>query len=131
VKQAHGVDTIARDSGERTGGSIEISAVPKKVKKRVDASNNLFFDTCCYDPHFLGAVIKQRGVDRMVFGTEVPGSGSDILNPETGAAADDVLALIDSFDFLTEADKLAIVHDNPLRMFPRLTKTRALAGAAV
>jgi predicted TIM-barrel fold metal-dependent hydrolase len=131
VKQAHGEDTIARDSGERTGGSIEIAAVPKKAKKRVDVSNNLFFDTCCYDPHFLGAAIKQRGVNRMVFGTEVPGSGSDILNPETGAAADDVLALIDSFDFLTEADKLAIVHDNPLRMFPRLTKTRALAGAGV
>jgi len=94
-------------------------------------TKNLFFDTCCYDPHFLGAVIKQRGVDRMVFGTEVPGSGSDIFNPETKAAADDVLALIDSFDFLTTEDKLAIVHDNPLRMFPRIAKSRALAAAAV
>jgi predicted TIM-barrel fold metal-dependent hydrolase len=130
VKQAHGQDTIALASGEETGGSVGI-AKRAGPRKKLDVSNNLFFDTCCYDPHFLGAVIKQRGVDRMVFGTEVPGSGSDILNPETGAAADDVLALIDSFDFLTTADKVAIVHDNPLRMFPLLTKTKALAGQAV
>ena len=45
--------------------------------------------------------------------------------------ADDVLALIDSFDFLTAEDKLAIVHDNPLRMFPLIAKSRALARAAV
>ena len=129
VKQAHGVDTIVRDSGEEAGGS---GGIAKKVKKRaqVDVSNNLFFDTCSYDPHFLAAAIKQRGVDRMVFGTEVPGSGSDLFNPETGAAADDVLALIDSFDFLTAHDKLKIVHDNPLRMFPLLQNSRALAGQA-
>ncbi len=130
VKQAHGVDTLARASGEETGGSVGI-AKRAGPRKKLDVSNNLFFDTCCYDPHFLGAVIKQRGVDRMVLGTEVPGSGSDILNPETGAAADDVLALIDSFDFLTTADKLAIVHDNPQRMFPLLAKSRALAAQTV
>jgi hypothetical protein len=66
----------------------------------------------------------------MVFGTEVPGSGSDIFNPETKAAADDVLALIDSFDFLNTGDKIAIVHDNPLRMFPRIAKSRAMLAAA-
>ena len=38
-----------------------------------------------------------------------------------------MLALIDSFDFLNTEDKLAIVHDNPLRMFPLIAKTKALA----
>ena len=129
VKQAHGENVIVTDSGEETGGSVGIAKKPANgKKKKVDASNNLFFDTCCYDPHFLSAVIKQRGVDRMVFGTEVPGSGSDLFNPETNAAADDVLALIDSFDFLNTDDKLAIVHANPLRMFPLIAKTKALAG---
>ena len=129
VKQAHGEDVIVRASGEETGGSVGIAKKPDATKKKkVDVTNNLFFDTCCYDPHFLSAVIKQRGVDRMVFGTEVPGSGSDVLNPETGAAGDDVLALIDSFDFLNTADKLKIVHDNPLRMFPLIAKSRALAA---
>jgi predicted TIM-barrel fold metal-dependent hydrolase len=131
VKQSHGQDTIATASGEETGGSVGIAKKKEGAKKKVDVTKNLFFDTCCYDPHFLSAVIKQRGVDRMVFGTEVPGSGSDIFNPETGAAADDVLALIDSFDFLNTEDKIAIVHDNPLRMFPLITKSRALAAQAV
>ena len=53
------------------------------------------------------------------------------IDPETGAAADDVLALIDSFDFLNTEDKIAIVHDNPLRMFPLIAKTKALAAQAV
>jgi predicted TIM-barrel fold metal-dependent hydrolase len=130
VKQSHGQDTIATDSGEETGGSVGIAKKAAPKKKKVDVTKNLFFDTCCYDPHFLGAVIKQRGVDRMVFGTEVPGSGSDIFNPETKAAADDVLALIDSYDWLTTEDKIAIVHDNPLRMFPRIAKSRAMLAAA-
>jgi predicted TIM-barrel fold metal-dependent hydrolase len=125
VKQAHGIDTIARDSGEESGGSVGIGR-KRQTRKRVDVSKNLFFDTCAYDPHFLSAAIKQRGVDRMVFGTEVPGSGSALWNPEIDAAADDVLALIDSFDFLTAEDKLQIVHDNPLRMFPLLERSRAL-----
>ena len=62
---------------------VGIDRVKKERKKMRDLTNNLFFDTCCYDPHFLGAAIKQRGVDQMVFGTEVPGSGSDIFNPQT------------------------------------------------
>ena len=126
IKQAHGKDTIVRDSGEESGGSGGILKKPRAAKKKVDVSNNLFFDTCSYDPHFLAAAIKQRGVDRMCFGTEVPGSGADLWNPEIDAPADDVLALIDSFEFLTNDDKLKIVHDNPLRMFPLLKKARAL-----
>ena len=41
-------------------------------------------------------------------------------------ADDDVLAIIDSFDFLTTEDKTAIVTDNPLRVFPLLAKSPAL-----
>src|SRR5258708_2200421 len=35
-----------------------------------DLSKNLFFDTCAYESLFLECAIKQRGVDRIVFGTE-------------------------------------------------------------
>jgi hypothetical protein len=60
----------------------------------------------------------------MVFGTEVPGSGSDLLNPRTGKGSDNVLALLDSFDFLTDAAKIDIVHHNPLKVFPRIDRTK-------
>ena len=87
-------------------------------------SENLFFDTCAYDPYFLSAAIRQRGVNRMVFGTEAPGSGSAAFNPQTGKAADHVVAIIDKFDFLTAQQKTEIFHDNPLRVFPLLKKVR-------
>ena len=120
VMHAHGHPNLVGDSGETAGGSAVPATMTQDRHVRDDLADNLFFDTCAYDPHYLAAAIKQRGVARMVFGTEVPGSGSDMLNPLTGKMADDVLALIDGFDFLDRDDKLAIVHDNPLRVFPLL-----------
>jgi predicted TIM-barrel fold metal-dependent hydrolase len=86
-----------------------------------DLSQNLFYDTCAHDVHFLEAAIKQRTVKRMVFGTEAPGSGS-ALRPETGRPADDLLPVLDAFEFLSEQDKLDLVHHNPARLFPAMAK---------
>jgi predicted TIM-barrel fold metal-dependent hydrolase len=117
-------------SGEQGGGQvgtlIAASAAAEQAA-RPDWSENLFFDTCAYDPWFLGAAIRQNGPRRMVFGTEAPGSGTAIRNPDTGKASDDVLAVIDGFDFLTERDKIVMVHDNPLRVFPLLKGKAGLA----
>jgi predicted TIM-barrel fold metal-dependent hydrolase len=86
-----------------------------------DLSNNLFYDTCGYDLIFLEAAIKQRGVPRMVFGTEAPGSGRAV-RPETGRTSDDLVPVIGEFDFLTEEDKIAIFNSNPARVVPALAK---------
>lgn len=88
-----------------------------------DVSNNLFFDTCGYDLIFLEAAIKQRGVDQMVFGTEAPGSGQTV-RPENGKTCDDLVPVIDGFDFLSADDKLKIFNSRPARVVP------ALAAAA-
>lgn len=65
------------------------------------------------------------GSDRVVFGTENPGSGT-ALNPETGRSFDDIKALIDDIDFLTEQDRANIYENNARRLFPRL---KARGGA--
>jgi predicted TIM-barrel fold metal-dependent hydrolase len=117
VLHARGTPNIVGASGERGGGS-GIGSLAGDGAAVKELKDNLFFDTCAYDPYFLGAAIRQRGVERMVFGTEVPGSGSHMLNPLTGKTADDVLALLEDFHFLEESDVTAIVHDNPLRIFP-------------
>ena len=83
-------------------------------------SGNLFFDSCAYDPVFLEAAIRQRGPDRMLFGTEVPGAGSGVMNPYTGKPSDDLLATIDAMSVLSAADRRAILHDNARRVFPLL-----------
>ncbi|MGH9055474.1 MAG: amidohydrolase family protein [Acidimicrobiales bacterium] len=86
-----------------------------------DLSDNLFFDTCGYDLHFLEAAIKQRGVDQMCFGVEAPGSGRAV-RPETGRTSDDLIPVLRSFEWLSEEDCRKIVHHNPGRVCPALAK---------
>src|SRR4029077_16608030 len=76
-----------------------------------DLSENLCYDTCAYDLNFLEAAIKQRTPDRLMFGTEVPGSGRAV-RPETGRPGDDLLPIISNFPFLSEQDKLKIFNGN-------------------
>lgn len=95
-----------------------------------DLSRNLFYDSCGYDLLFLEAAIKQRGVPQMCFGTEAPGSGRAV-RPETGRTCDDLVPVIAAFDFLSEADRLDIFHNNPLRIVPGFKNVaeKAAAGA--
>jgi predicted TIM-barrel fold metal-dependent hydrolase len=88
-----------------------------------DLSENLFYDTCAYDLNFLEAAIKQRGVPRLLFGTEAPGSGRAV-RPETGRTSDDLVPIIGAFDFITEDDKIKIFNENPARVVPALAKIR-------
>jgi predicted TIM-barrel fold metal-dependent hydrolase len=111
-------------SGEAPGGQVGIALEPASQRQRA-GQDNLFVDSCCYDPYFLAAVLRQRGTRQVVFGTEAPGSGSHLVNPATGRAADDVLATLRGLGFLSVTQLRALVHDNPLRAFPRLAKAIA------
>lgn len=112
-------------SGEQPGGQVGMTTVVAESGPRASLDDNLFFDTCSYDPFFLTAALRQRGTHRFVFGTEAPGSGSHLINPRSGRPADDLLATLQSLDFLGEDDICAMVHDNPLRVFPLLAKELA------
>jgi predicted TIM-barrel fold metal-dependent hydrolase len=111
-------------SGEEPGGQVGIVLGPASddAEGGQEHRDNLFVDTCCYDPHFLAAVLRQRGARQVVFGTEAPGSGAHLVNPATGRPADDVLATLGSLGFLSPEQLRAVVHDNPLRAFPLLAK---------
>jgi len=124
TNRSNGPDNIVGKSGEKAGGQVGTGAETHEESKGIDTSDNLFFDTCAYDPWFLGAAIRQRGVGQMVFGSEAPGSGSAALNPQTGKASDDVVAIIDHFDFLDTEQKIDIFHNNPVKVFPLLKKVR-------
>jgi predicted TIM-barrel fold metal-dependent hydrolase len=121
IAHARGANNVITSSAEYGGGQVGMP-VEMKTHTRPDLSRNLFFDTCAYDPHFLATALKQRGVSRMVFGTEAPGSGSAYINPQTGRAADDVLAILTSFDFLDESDIIAMVNTVPKMVFPLLER---------
>jgi predicted TIM-barrel fold metal-dependent hydrolase len=90
--------------------------------------HDLFYDTCAHDVDYLTAAIRQRGVPQMVFGSEAPGAG-DAVRQEgdgPGKTGDDLVPVIDSFDWLTEEDKLNLLHHNPLRVVQGL---KTVAGA--
>jgi predicted TIM-barrel fold metal-dependent hydrolase len=82
--------------------------------------DNLMYDTCAYDADYLALAIKQKGSHRMLFGTEAPGSGGRAIRKSNGRPSDDLVPVIDSFDFLTKEQKLDIFHNNARKFFPLL-----------
>ncbi len=88
--------------------------------------NNLWFDTCVHDREFMKAAFHQKGVDRIMFGTEAPGAGTRARRADdegaklAGRPADDLLPVIDSLETLTPEDKLNIFHHNARKFFPLL-----------
>jgi hypothetical protein len=99
-------------------------------------SRNLFFDTCVYDTEYLALTIKQWGVNSICFGTEAPGSGGAVRQDSdhpskvnVGKTSDDLLPIIDSLDFLSEADKVTIINKNPAQVFPGFAKVGQPVGA--
>jgi len=112
---------VAQETGQQAGGSsVGVSANRSHAEHTRDVSKNLLFDGCSYDPVFLEAAIKQRGPDRILFGTEVPGTGSGIMNPYTSKPSDDLVSTIDGMECLSAEDKRKIFHDNAKRVFPLL-----------
>ncbi len=107
-------------SGESGGGQVGMAQRESQQHGPREWKGNLFFDSCAYDPDFLAAAIKQRGPERMVFGTEAPGSGSAVLNPDTGLPSDDLIPVIDRMDFLSAEEKSAILCDTVRKLFPLL-----------
>jgi predicted TIM-barrel fold metal-dependent hydrolase len=104
------------------GGALDRFIATDHHIAQKDLSDNLFYDTCGYDLNFLEAAVRQRGVERMAFGSEAPGSGNAV-RPETGRTSDDLVPVIDSFDFLTREDKVKIFNTTPAKIIPALAKT--------
>ncbi len=84
-----------------------------------DSLRRLYFDTVLHNRNSLEMLIKLVGSDRVMFGTENPGSGSAI-DPETGRQFDDIKPLIEEIPGLTAADRHAIFEGNARRVFSRL-----------
>jgi predicted TIM-barrel fold metal-dependent hydrolase len=110
----------AESSGIAGGGQVGIGGQQPAAHVAVarDTSKNLFFDTCAYDPDYLATAFKHKGVSQIMFGTESPGSGTGVLNPATGKPSDDLVPVIDGFDFLSAADKKSVFREKAFEVFP-------------
>jgi 4-oxalmesaconate hydratase len=94
------------------GGSADAERFETSLRR-------FWFDSVLHNPLSLEFLLRTVGPDRVLFGTEKPGSGS-ARNPETGRDFDDIKPVIEGFDFLTAAEKQAVFEDNARTVFPGL-----------
>lgn len=76
----------------------------------------VYFDTCLYTKEALELLFKTVGPDRCLFGTERPGTGTQI-NPDTGKYYDDIAEVISSIEWLSKEDQAGIFEDNATKLY--------------
>jgi predicted TIM-barrel fold metal-dependent hydrolase len=81
-----------------------------------DRLRNMYFDCTLYTPEAVELLIKVVGADRVMFGSECPGTGS-YVNPETGHAFDHVKPYVEGIEWLSDADKSMIFEGTAKQVF--------------
>jgi len=76
----------------------------------------VWFDTCLYARPGLECLFQSVGTAHTCFGTEKPGTGSQI-NPRTGRQFDEIKPLIEEIEWLSEGQRKAIFEDNAIELF--------------
>jgi 4-oxalmesaconate hydratase len=87
-----------------------------------------YFDTCLHYKPSLELLLGLVGSDRVLFGTERPGSGSGI-DPNTGRGYDDLKPVLESISSLGPADLKKIFEENSQSFFGSRLKLPAKAAA--
>ena len=82
----------------------------------LERMQHLYYDTVLYSEEALRLLIKTVGADQCLFGAECPGVGSAV-NPVTGRTMDDIKPLIESFEWLSAAERHSIFEGNARRVF--------------
>ncbi len=97
-------------------GRFEAGALRSGKQRFSERMRNLYYDTVLYTAEALELLFKTVGVDRCLFGTERPGVGT-VKDPKTGKWLDETRHIIESFEFLSAADKKMIFEDNAKKVF--------------
>jgi len=107
---AHGGGAIPYQVGRFLAGAS------RSGTSYLDALRSLYFDTCLYTTEAIELLVRTVGVDRCLFGSEKPGTGSAI-NPDTGRWFDDIKVLIEQIDWLEDKDRSALFEHNAASLF--------------
>lgn len=76
----------------------------------------IYYDTCLYTQDSIELLLRSVGVDRCLFGTEKPGTGS-MKDPETGRWIDDIHLLIKDIEWLGESERKQLFEGNARQLF--------------
>ena len=115
---AHGGGAIPYQMGRFRSWTVR-----KGDKETFDEQlKKLYFDTCNYSKEAIELLLKVAGTDNVLFGTEKPGTGSS-RDPISGRDYDDMKPVIESIDWLTEAQKADIFECNCRRVYSKAFRT--------
>src|SRR5262245_5619800 len=95
---------------------FDATALRRGTERFSDRLRKLYFDTVLYSRDALELLFKTVGPDRCLFGTERPGVGT-VKDPKTGKWLDETRHIIESFEWLSAADKKMIFEDNAKKVF--------------
>jgi 4-oxalmesaconate hydratase len=95
---------------------FEAGTLRRGTERFSDRLRKLWFDTVLYSEEALALLIKTVGADRCLFGSERPGIGT-VKDPRTGRFLDDTKPILESFDWLSAAEKRMIFEDNARKLF--------------
>ncbi|HEY3956230.1 MAG TPA: amidohydrolase family protein [Streptosporangiaceae bacterium] len=91
-----------------------------------DMLRRLWYDTCIYSPEAVELLAKVVGPERMVLGTEFPGTGSAV-DPQTGRLLDNMRAVIEECEVIDAGQRELVLEKNAMELFrlePVLKKAR-------
>lgn len=115
---AHGGGAIPYQMGRFRSWNVR-----KGEKETFDEQlKKLYFDTCNYSKEAIELLLKVAGTDNVLFGTEKPGTGS-ARDPISGRDYDDMKPVIESIDWLTDAQKADIFECNCRRVYNKAFRT--------
>ncbi len=112
---SHGGGAMPFQIGRFEAGTIRMGAKdPSKLFS--ERMKKLYYDTVLYTPDAVEYLIKVIGADHCLFGSECPGTGSQI-DPRTGRPLDDVAPSVKNISWLSDADKEKVLSGNAVKLF--------------
>ncbi|MGW8814398.1 amidohydrolase family protein [Gordonia terrae] len=107
----HGGGSIPYQFGRWNAATMKAQRDGADVPDLAEGLRKLWYDTCLYTADALELLIKVVGADRVLFGTERPGSGNPL---------DDLKPVIESLPGLTDSDLKGIFAENARTVYSRL-----------
>jgi 4-oxalmesaconate hydratase len=107
---SHGGGAIPYQRGRFLPGALRNGTTYEEQMRK------LHYDTCLYTQDSIELLLKAVGVDRCLFGTEKPGTGS-MQDPVTGRWIDDIHLLIEDIEWLDEGQRKQLYESNARELF--------------
>jgi 4-oxalmesaconate hydratase len=109
----HGGGSVPYQAGRWIAhtGLVEGLSVSEATDLFRNRLRKFWFDTCLYTPESLELLFRVVGADRVLFGTERPGSGHGL---------EDIRPVIEGLNILSESDHAAVFEGNARTVYSRI-----------